>query len=83
MTRALGAAAPVVRPLVWFRGKDLRGVDLAPLAEAARADELIPLFVLDRVVGYRWAEPIGKERDRRFERRSLRCPSTSTRGRPS
>ena len=34
------------RSLVWFRGKDLRVVDHAPLAEAAQG-ELIPLFVLD------------------------------------
>ncbi len=113
-----------MRTLVWFRGKDLRVADHAPLAEAAKAGEVIPLFVLDpyffaperartiphrmqflaeslaelaasieklgsrlvvvpgksvdvvpvlarelsvdRVVGYRWSEPIGRERDRRI-----------------
>ncbi|HVH47213.1 MAG TPA: deoxyribodipyrimidine photo-lyase [Labilithrix sp.] len=112
-----------VRTLVWVRGKDLRVADHAPLADAARASETIPLFVLDpyffaparareiphriqflleslaelaesiarlgsrlivvsgkstevvpeiaraveadRVVGFRWSEPIGQERDRR------------------
>jgi deoxyribodipyrimidine photo-lyase len=114
------------RTLVWFRGKDLRVADHAPLADAAAAQsgEVIPLFVLDpyffaperakelphrmqylveslaelsesieklgsrlvvvegkaidvvpkiaralkvdRVVGYRWTEPIGRERDRRI-----------------
>src|SRR5262249_9089142 len=40
----------VLRTLVWFRGKDLRLADHAPLADAARArpgGEIIPLFVLD------------------------------------
>jgi deoxyribodipyrimidine photo-lyase len=36
-----------VRTLVWFRGKDLRTADHAPLRAAARAGEVIPLFVLD------------------------------------
>ncbi len=36
-----------MRTLVWFRGKDLRTVDHSPLAEAAAAGEVIPLFVLD------------------------------------
>jgi len=36
-----------MRTLVWFRGKDLRISDHAPLAEAARAGEVVPLFVLD------------------------------------
>ncbi len=37
-----------MRTLVWFRGKDLRLADHAPLAEALRQrDEIIPLFVLD------------------------------------
>jgi deoxyribodipyrimidine photo-lyase len=35
-----------MRTLVWFRGKDLRVADHAPLREAAKG-ELIPLFVLD------------------------------------
>jgi deoxyribodipyrimidine photo-lyase len=35
-----------LRTLVWFRGKDLRLADHAPLA-AARGGEVIPLFVLD------------------------------------
>ena len=36
-----------MRTLVWFRGKDLRVADHAPLRDAAAAGELIPLFVLD------------------------------------
>jgi deoxyribodipyrimidine photo-lyase len=36
-----------MRSLVWFRGKDLRIADHAPLDLALRGDELIPLFVLD------------------------------------
>jgi deoxyribodipyrimidine photo-lyase len=36
-----------MRSIVWFRGKDLRVADHAPLAEAAAAGEVIPLFVLD------------------------------------
>ena len=36
-----------MRTLVWFRGKDLRVADHAPLASAARDGEVIPLFVLD------------------------------------
>jgi deoxyribodipyrimidine photo-lyase len=36
-----------MRTLVWFRGKDLRISDHAPLASAARAGELVCLFVLD------------------------------------
>jgi len=35
-----------LRSLVWFRGKDLRVGDHAPLIEAAAAGEVIPLFVL-------------------------------------
>lgn len=112
-----------MRTLVWFRGKDLRLADHAPLSDAAAAGETIPLFVLDpyffaperaqhiphriqflldslaeladsiarlgsrlvvvpgkstevvpelarvlqvdRVVGHRWTEPVGRERDRR------------------
>ena len=36
-----------MRTLVWFRGKDLRVGDHAPLAGAIRDGETIPLFVLD------------------------------------
>ena len=36
-----------MRTLVWFRGKDLRIADHAPLNRAARDGEVIPLFVLD------------------------------------
>lgn len=36
-----------MRTLVWFRGKDLRISDHAPLVEACQAGEAIPLFVLD------------------------------------
>lgn len=36
-----------MRTLVWFRGKDLRVDDHAPLAEAERAGAPIPVFVLD------------------------------------
>jgi len=39
--------ASLVRTLVWFRGKDLRIADHAPLQSAARAGEAIPAFVLD------------------------------------
>lgn len=35
------------RALLWFRGKDLRLADHAPLCDVARAGEVIPLFVLD------------------------------------
>ncbi len=36
-----------MRSLVWFRGKDLRLSDHAPLCAALSAGEVIPLFVLD------------------------------------
>jgi deoxyribodipyrimidine photo-lyase len=36
-----------VRTIVWFRGKDLRLADHAPLREAAAGGEAVPLFVLD------------------------------------
>ncbi|MFN7957824.1 MAG: deoxyribodipyrimidine photo-lyase [Holophagaceae bacterium] len=36
-----------MRSIVWFRGKDLRLADHAPLAEALASGEVIPLFVLD------------------------------------
>lgn len=38
---------PAVRTIVWFRGKDLRLRDHAPLRSALDAGEVIPLFVLD------------------------------------
>ncbi len=36
-----------MRTIVWFRGKDLRVADHAPLVEALASGEVIPLFVLD------------------------------------
>ncbi|NUO50820.1 MAG: deoxyribodipyrimidine photo-lyase [Polyangiaceae bacterium] len=36
-----------MRTLVWFRGKDVRVWDHAPLADAAKAGEVVPVFVLD------------------------------------
>jgi deoxyribodipyrimidine photo-lyase len=36
-----------MRSIVWFRGKDLRLADHAPLAEAVACGEVVPLFVLD------------------------------------
>jgi deoxyribodipyrimidine photo-lyase len=36
-----------MRTIVWFRGKDLRLADHAPLRQAVGAGEVIPLFVLD------------------------------------
>jgi deoxyribodipyrimidine photo-lyase len=36
-----------MRTIVWFRGKDLRISDHAPLRDALAAGEVIPLFVLD------------------------------------
>ncbi len=36
-----------MRTLVWFRGKDLRLADHHPLLEAARAGEVVPVFVVD------------------------------------
>lgn len=36
-----------MRTIVWFRGKDLRLRDHAPLHDAAAGGEVIPLFVLD------------------------------------
>ena len=36
-----------MRTVVWFRGKDLRLADHAPLAAARAAGEVVPLFVLD------------------------------------
>ncbi len=37
----------MIRSLVWFRGKELRVSDHAPLVIAARDGEVIPVFVLD------------------------------------
>ncbi len=36
-----------IRTIVWFRGKDLRISDHAPLRDALATGEVIPLFVLD------------------------------------
>jgi deoxyribodipyrimidine photo-lyase len=36
-----------VRTLVWYRGKDLRVADHAPLKAAARDGDVVPVFVLD------------------------------------
>lgn len=36
-----------MRTIVWFRGKDLRISDHAPLQHAADAGEVLPLFVID------------------------------------
>ena len=36
-----------MRTLVWFRGKDLRIADHAPLADALAGGEVVPVFVLD------------------------------------
>jgi deoxyribodipyrimidine photo-lyase len=36
-----------MRTLVWYRGKDLRVADHAPLRDAAAAGEVVPLFVVD------------------------------------
>jgi deoxyribodipyrimidine photo-lyase len=38
-----------VRTVVWFRGKDLRLADHAPLRAAVAGGEVVPLFVLDPV----------------------------------
>jgi deoxyribodipyrimidine photo-lyase len=37
-----------LRTLVWYRGKDLRVADHAPLRAACRDGEVIPVFVLDQ-----------------------------------
>lgn len=39
--------ARVTRSLLWFRGKDLRLSDHAPLRSALEVGEVVPLFVLD------------------------------------
>jgi deoxyribodipyrimidine photo-lyase len=46
-THAFGEFAVTTRTVVWFRGKDLRISDHAPLRDALAAGEVIPLFVLD------------------------------------
>lgn len=53
-----------MRTLVWFRGKDLRVSDHAPLREAAAAGEVIPLFVLDP---YFFAPPRARELPHRMQ----------------
>lgn len=120
-----------MKTIVWFRGKDLRICDHAPLHAALQGDAVLLLFVLDpyffapkraaelphrmqfllaslkslaaniahhgselicvrgkstavvpaiarhwgadRVVGHRWVEPFGRERDRRIAE-ALPCP---------
>jgi deoxyribodipyrimidine photolyase len=58
-----------MRTIVWFRGKDLRIADHAPLRDAVDTGEVIPRLArrwkADRVVAYRWVEPFARERDRR------------------
>jgi len=48
-TRVTGSTVSEVgkRTIVWFRGKDLRIADHAPLMDAQAKGEVIPLFVLD------------------------------------
>jgi deoxyribodipyrimidine photo-lyase len=46
-THPFGESAVSTRTIVWFRGKDLRISDHAPLRDALAAGEVIPLFVLD------------------------------------
>ncbi len=53
-----------MRTIVWFRGKDLRISDHVPLRDAARADEVIPLFVLDP---YFFAPARARELPRRIQ----------------
>jgi deoxyribodipyrimidine photo-lyase len=53
-----------MRTLVWFRGKDLRVADHAPLCDAADAGEVIPLFVLDP---YFFAPARARELPRRIQ----------------
>jgi deoxyribodipyrimidine photo-lyase len=52
-----------MRTLVWFRGKDLRVADHVPLVEAARAGDVVPLFVLDP---YFFAEERAREMPNRI-----------------
>ncbi len=51
-----------MRTIVWFRGKDLRLRDHAPLNEAMKGGEVVPLFVLDPYF-------FAPERARRFPHR--------------
>jgi deoxyribodipyrimidine photo-lyase len=55
---------PVTRTLVWFRGKDLRLSDHAPLCDAVKGGEVIPLFVLDP---YFFSEDRAKELPHRIQ----------------
>jgi deoxyribodipyrimidine photo-lyase len=52
------------RSLVWFRGKDLRLADHAPLASALEEGEVVPLFVLDP---YFFAPPRARELPHRMQ----------------
>src|SRR6188768_2955958 len=45
--QAAGQSEVTKRTIVWFRGKDLRIADHAPLMAAQATGEVIPLFVLD------------------------------------
>jgi deoxyribodipyrimidine photo-lyase len=54
----------MTRTLVWFRGKDLRVADHAPLRDAVAGGEVIPLFVLDP---YFFAPERARELPRRIE----------------
>ena len=53
-----------MRTLVWFRGKDLRVSDHAPLRAAAAVGEVVPLFVLDP---YFFAPPRARELPHRMQ----------------
>jgi deoxyribodipyrimidine photo-lyase len=52
------------RTLVWFRGKDLRLADHAPLTDALRDGDVIPLFVLDP---YFFATPRARQTRHRIQ----------------
>lgn len=47
MARGPWSTVRAMRTIVWFRGKDLRLADHAPLRAALDGGEVIPLFVLD------------------------------------
>ena len=53
-----------MRTVVWFRGKDLRLADHAPLAAALADGEVVPLFVLDP---YFFAPDRARERPHRMQ----------------
>lgn len=53
-----------MRTIVWFRGKDLRLSDHAPLREASQTGEVVPLFVLDP---YFFAPERARERAHRVQ----------------